>query len=178
MVRISNNILTILNTISFLLSIPIVVVGVWLSHQGATECEHYLEKVFLATGIFLMIISLAGMIGACCRVSWLLWLYLFVMLGLIVLLVFSTVFTLVVINKGGGQSLSDKAYKEYRLEDYSVWLQKRVNNNDENWRRIKSCLQYSKVCERMGTDEASTGRADDLFYSKRLSAIQVLEKFI
>lgn len=176
MVRISNNVLGILNTITFLLSVPILVTGVWLSRQGTTECEHYFEKYFIAFGIFLMIISVAGIIGACCRVTWLLWLYLFVMFLLIVLFLCCTIFTFVVTSKGvGGQSLSRKGYKEYRLGDYSIWLQKRVSNNGENWRRIKSCLQYGKVCESMASDDdgyASITRAD-LFYTKRLSAIQV-----
>ncbi|KAF1001953.1 hypothetical protein AG4045_016551, partial [Apium graveolens] len=50
----------IINIIAFILSIPIFVTGVWLSRQGNTECARSLEKVFVAFGVFLMIISIAG----------------------------------------------------------------------------------------------------------------------
>ncbi|XP_052200192.1 tetraspanin-8-like [Diospyros lotus] len=169
MVRMSNNLIGILNLVTFLLSIPILGAGIWLSHQGTTECERFLEKPVIALGVFLMVVSLAGLVGACCRVSWLLWVYLLVMFLLIVLLFCFTIFAFVVTNKGAGQSLSGKGYKEYRLGDYSNWLQKRVNST-KNWNKIKSCLQDSKVCKSLIDDGSSTPAED--FYREHLSAVQ------
>lgn len=170
MVKLSNNLVGILNIITFILSIPILIAGIWLSRQGTTECERFLEKPVIAIGVFLMLVSIAGIIGACCRVSWLLWTYLLIMFLLIVLLFCFTVFAFAVTNKGAGEHLSGKGYKEYKLGDYSNWLQKRVNNN-KNWRKIKSCLQDSKVCKSMTQDAGTTTL--DKFYSEHLSAIQV-----
>jgi len=169
MVRLSNNLVGILNILTFVLSIPILVAGVWLSKQGTSECERFLEKPVIALGVFLMLVSIAGIIGACCRVSWLLWVYLLVMFFLILLLFCFTIFAFVVTNKGAGETLSGKGYKEYKLGDYSNWLQKRVNS-DKNWNRIKSCLMDSKVCKSM-IDDGSTTRVEE-FYKERLSAIQ------
>ncbi|KAG1326496.1 tetraspanin-8 [Cocos nucifera] len=146
MFRLSNNLIGILNFLTFLLSIPILGGGIWLATRGSTDCEKFLQGPVIAVGVFLMVVSLAGLVGACCRVSWLLWLYLFVMFLLIVLLFAFTVFAFVVTNKGAGEVVSERGYKEYHLGDYSNWLQKRVNNS-KNWAKIRSCLQDSKVCQ-------------------------------
>lgn len=169
MVRFSNNLVGILNFLTFLLSIPILAGGIWLSRQGSTECERFLDKPVIALGVFLMVVSLAGLIGACCRVTWLLWVYLLVMFLLIVLLFCFTIFAFVVTNKGAGEAISQRGYKEYRLGDYSDWLQKRVNS-DKNWNKIRSCLQDSKVCKSLIDDGVDT--PDEVFYKSHLSAIQ------
>ncbi|OEL30158.1 Tetraspanin-8 [Dichanthelium oligosanthes] len=147
--RLSNNLIGILNAITFLLSIPILAAGIWLGHRAdGTECERYLSAPVIALGVFLLVVSLAGLFGACCRVTWLLWVYLLAMFALIVVLFCFTVFAFVVTNRGAGEAVSDRGYKEYKLGDYSNWLQKRVENT-KNWNRIRSCLQDSKVCKKL-----------------------------
>jgi ABC-type transport system involved in multi-copper enzyme maturation permease subunit len=167
--NLSNNLVGILNFLTFLISIPILVGGIWLSKHGTSECEKFLETPIIILGVFLMLVSLAGLIGACCRVSWLLWVYLFVMFLLIVLVFAFTIFAFVVTNKGAGQVLDNRGYKEYRLGDYSGWLQKRVNNT-KNWNKIKSCLVDSKVCsnfaDKYAKDDALT------FYKQKLSSTE------
>ncbi|MED6157257.1 Tetraspanin-8 [Stylosanthes scabra] len=169
MVRLSNNLIGILNFLTLLLSIPIIVSGVWLSKQANTDCERWLERPFIALGVFLLLVSLAGLIGACCRVTWLLWFYLLVMFVLIVIVFAFTIFAFVVTNKGAGEVVSGRGYKEYRLGDYSNWLQKRVNNT-KTWNKIKSCLQSGKLC----SDFKSRFLNDTVekFYSEKLSALQ------
>ncbi|RWR75381.1 tetraspanin-8 [Cinnamomum micranthum f. kanehirae] len=167
MFRISNNLIGILNFVTFLLSIPILGGGIWLSTRASTDCEKFLDGPIIALGVFLMVVSLAGLIGACCRVTWLLWVYLVVMFLLILLLFCFTVFAFVVTNKGAGQVVSGKGYKEYRLGDYSNWLQKRVNNT-KNWRKIKSCLADTNICKKLGESQDS----EAVFYKRNLSPIQ------
>ncbi|KAA0043105.1 tetraspanin-8 [Cucumis melo var. makuwa] len=169
MPRISNNLVGILNFVTFLLSIPILWAGVWLSKQGSTECEKYLDKPIIIIGVFLLLVSLAGLLGACCRISWLLWVYLLVMFVLIVILFAFTIFAFVVTNKGAGEVLSNRGYKEYRLGDYSGWLQKRVNNN-KNWNKIKSCLIDGKICSTFA-DKYIKDTVEQ-FYQENLSALQ------
>ncbi|XP_023007578.1 tetraspanin-8 [Cucurbita maxima] len=169
MVRFSNNLVGILNFIVFLLSIPIIAGGIWLSRQGTSDCEKFLDTPVIVIGVFLLLVSLAGFIGACCRVTWLLWIYLFVMFILIVLLFVFTIFAFAVTNKGAGQVLSNRGYKEYRLGDYSNWLQNRVNNN-KNWNKIRSCLVDGKVCTEFN-DKFARDTVDEL-YREHLSSIQ------
>ncbi|KAF9680608.1 hypothetical protein SADUNF_Sadunf06G0139400 [Salix dunnii] len=169
MFRLSNNLLGILNFITFLLSIPILWAGIWLRNKGASDCEKFLDTPVIVLGVFLLVVSLAGLIGACCGVSWLLWMYLVVMFLLIVVLFCFTIIAFVVTNKGAGKVLSDKGYKEYKLGDYSNWLQKRVTS-EKNWRKIKSCLIDSKIC----SDFQQRYLNDSLtvLYTRHLSALQ------
>jgi hypothetical protein len=147
--RLSNNLIGILNFVTFLLSVPILGAGIWLGHRAdGTECERYLSAPVIAFGVFLLAVSLAGLVGACCRVTWLLWVYLLAMFVLIVAVFCVTVFAFAVTNRGAGEAVSGRGYKEYRLGDYSNWLQKRVEST-KNWNRIRSCLQDSKVCKSM-----------------------------
>lgn len=169
MVRFSNNIVGILNFVTFLLSIPILGGGIWLANRASTDCEKFLEKPVIVIGVFLMLVSIAGLIGACCRVSWLLWVYLLAMFLLIVLLFCFTVFAFVVTNKGVGEVVSNRGYKDYRLGDYSHWLQKRVENTD-NWKKIRSCILDAKVCNSLAND--SGNKVADDFYQQNLSPIQ------
>ncbi|XP_058754776.1 tetraspanin-8-like isoform X1 [Vicia villosa] len=170
MSRFSNNLIGILNFLTLLLSIPILVMGVWLHKQSTTECERFLEKPIIALGVFLLVVSLMGLIGACCRVSWLLWFYLLVMFLLIVLLFAFTIFAFVVTNKGAGEAVSNRGYKEYRLGDYSNWLQNKVTDGSA-WKRIRSCLASGKVCE----DFQAKYLKDSVeqFHAEQLSALQV-----
>ena len=170
MVRLSNNLVGLLNFLTFVLSIPILVGGIWLSRQSNSECERFLEKPIIVLGVFLMVVSLAGLIGACCRVSWLLWGYLLVMFLLILLLTVFTIFAFAVTNKGAGEVVSGRGYKEYRLGDYSNWLQKRVRNT-KNWNKIKSCLSDSKVCSSFADKYVNDNFQQ--FYAEHLSALQV-----
>lgn len=168
--RVSNNLVGLLNFLTFILSIPIVIAGVWLRRQGSSECEKFLDTPIIVIGVFLMLVSLAGLIGACCKVSWLLWVYLLVMFLLIVVLFSFTIFAFVVTNKGAGKVTSNRGYKEYRLGDYSNWLQNRVNKT-KNWNKIKSCLIDSKVCTSFSNKYLNDSVNE--FYKENLSALQV-----
>ena len=87
---------------------------------------------------------------------------------LIVVLFCFTVFAFVVTNKGAGEAVSGRGYKEYKLGDYSNWLQKRVDNT-KNWDRIRSCLQDSKVCKKLQDKNETIAQ----FMASDLSPIEV-----
>jgi hypothetical protein len=155
-----SNLLTgFLNLATFILSIPIIAFGVWLSKTHDTVCVRFLQYPIIVIGVFILLMSLAGMIGAWCDKRFLMLLYLFVMFLLIVLLFCFTIFAFVVTNSGAGNAVSGKGYKEYKLGDYSTWLQKRVDD-PTYWSKIKSCIADSKVCSDLSKKYASQALFD------------------
>ncbi|EFJ06915.1 hypothetical protein SELMODRAFT_162119 [Selaginella moellendorffii] len=163
----SNYVTGIINFCTLVLSIPIIGAGIWLASKGDTECVRFLQWPVIAIGVFILVVSIAGFIGGCCRVAWLLWFYLFAMFLLILLLLIFTALAFVVTNRGAGHALSNRGYKDYRLGDYSTWLQRYVEK-PRNWRRIGSCLRDSRVCNDLDGDYNTRDR----FYAANLSPIQ------
>ncbi|KAJ7518159.1 hypothetical protein O6H91_21G057300 [Diphasiastrum complanatum] len=143
--KLSNQLTGIVNLVTLVLSIPIIGAGIWLASKHSTDCVKFLQWPVIFIGIFILLVSIAGFVGSCFRVAWLLWIYLLIMFLLIVLLFCFTVFAFVVTNNGAAHALAGKGYKEYRLSDFSSWLQKRVENKD-NWRKIQSCLSDAQIC--------------------------------
>lgn len=141
----SNAITGVLNFLTLLLSLPIIGFGVWLMKKHDSECVRFLQWPVIVLGVFVLVVSMAGMLGSLCGIRSLMWTYLFVMFTLIFLLFVFTIFAFVVTNSGAGRVVSGKGYKEYKLGDYSNWLQKRVDN-PSYWSKIKSCLADGQVC--------------------------------
>jgi Tetraspanin family len=169
MARISNGLITILNILIVLVSLVVIGVGAYFSLQSNSDCEKFLMWPVLILGFFLLVISLLGIMGSCCGISFFLWIYLFAMFLLILVMLFLTVFVFIVTNKGVGDAVSGRGYKEYRLGDYSGWLQKQVGNY-RTWSKIESCLKSAQVCH--GFTEKELMSANE-FYKKNLSPTQV-----
>lgn len=89
---------------------------------------------------------------------------------LIVLLFAFTIFAFVVTNKGAGEALSHRGYKEYRLGDYSNWLQNKVTNGN-TWERIRGCLESGKLCSEYHFKFLNDNI--EKFHTEQLSALQV-----
>lgn len=147
MYRFSNTVIGFLNLITLLASIPIIGGGLWMA-RDRTTCESFLQTPLLIIGFVILIISLAGFIGACFNVAWALWLYLFIMLILIGALMGFTVFGFVVTGPGGGDQIPGRVYMEYHLEKYSPWLRKRLND-PRNWETIRECILGSNTCAKI-----------------------------
>ncbi|KAI3884938.1 hypothetical protein MKX03_037874 [Papaver bracteatum] len=149
MYRFSNTVIGFLNLFTLLASIPIIGGGLWMA-RSSTTCESFLQTPLLVVGFIVLIVSLSGFIGACFNVAWALWVYLVVMLVLIGTLLALTIFGFVVTSEGGGNVVTGRMYKEYRLQDYSSWLRTRVQDHN-NWRAIRTCILGSKTCSKIST---------------------------
>ncbi|PIN11989.1 hypothetical protein CDL12_15408 [Handroanthus impetiginosus] len=147
MYRFSNTLIGFLNLFTLLASIPIIGAGLWMA-RSSTTCESFLQTPLLVVGFIILIISLAGFIGACFHVACALWVYLAVMLLLIGALMALTIFGFVVTSPGGGVPVPGRIYKEYRLENYSPWLRKRISD-PRYWSTVRSCILGSKTCEKI-----------------------------
>jgi hypothetical protein len=101
--RTSNHLIGVLNFLTFLLSIPILGGGIWLSSRANnTDCLKFLQWPLIIIGISIMVVSLAGFAGACYRNTFLLRFYLVVMFLIIAVLIGFIIFAYVVTDKGSG----------------------------------------------------------------------------
>ncbi|XP_058729872.1 tetraspanin-3-like isoform X2 [Vicia villosa] len=170
--RTSNHLIGVLNFLTFLLSIPILGGGIWLSSRANnTDCLKFLQWPLIIIGISIMVVSLAGFAGACYRNTFLLRLYLVVMFCVIAVLIGFIIFAYVVTDKGSGRSVVNKGYLDYYLEDYSGWLEERVAS-DAYWGKISSCIRDSKVCRKLARNFNDQPETADMFSQRKLTSVQ------
>ncbi|XP_052181136.1 tetraspanin-8-like [Diospyros lotus] len=170
MVRLSNGFVVFINVIGILLSLAVIASSLWFYLNHATPCQKLLERPLLILGLSLLVISVLGLVGAGCRNQFFLWIYLSALFLLILGLIGFTIFAIIVTNKGVGKAISRKGFKEYRLADYSNWLQDHVVNH-KNWEDIRSCLVDAGVCSDLGADPHYKDTQAD-FMNRGLSSVQ------
>lgn len=167
--RTSNHLIGLLNFLTFLLSIPILGGGIWLSSRANnTDCLKFLQWPLIIIGVSIMVVSLAGFAGACYRNTFLMYLYLWAMFFIIAALVGFIIFAYAVTDKGSGQPVINRVYLEYNLGDYSGWLKDRVAS-ESYWSKISSCIRDSHVCRKIRRNVGGFPEAPEMFYLRKLS---------
>lgn len=170
--RSSNHLIGILNFLTFLLSIPILGGGIWLSTRANnTDCMTFLQWPLIVIGVAILVVSLAGFAGACYRNTFLMYVYLWAMFFIIVVLIGFVIFAYVVTDKGSGRPVMNRAYDDYYLPDYSGWLKDRVAS-DSYWGKISSCIHDSGVCRKTGRLVNGSPESADLYYQRELNPIE------
>ncbi|KAF5773277.1 putative tetraspanin/Peripherin [Helianthus annuus] len=170
--RTSNHLIGLLNFLTFLLSIPILAGGIWLSTRANnTDCMSFLQWPLIFIGVSIMVVSLAGIAGACYRNTFLMYLYLWAMFIIIAVLIGFIIFAYAVTDKGSGRPVLNRVYPDYYLQDYSGWLKDRVAS-DGYWGKIRSCIHDSKACAKTGRVVAGYPETADMYYLRKLNPIQ------
>ncbi|KAJ0979348.1 hypothetical protein J5N97_014822 [Dioscorea zingiberensis] len=72
------------------------------------------------------------------------------MLLLIGALLGITIFGFAVTGGGGGVAVAGRNYKEYRLEDYTGWLRRRIEE-PAYWHTARACVVGSRACEKIAS---------------------------
>ncbi|WMV35278.1 hypothetical protein MTR67_028663 [Solanum verrucosum] len=166
MVRVSNFVISLVNVLTFMVAIMALGFGLWFKADEAKSlCQKSLYMPLLIFGGSLLVLSLLGLIGSCCRASFFLWVYLFFLFMFIVGMICLSIFTILVTNKSVAKALSGKGGNDAKFGDWGNWLEKHVVN-DENWDEIKSCMATFKYCQMM-----PRGKPAD-FYKYSLPATQ------
>ncbi|XVE54612.1 hypothetical protein DITRI_Ditri03aG0095800 [Diplodiscus trichospermus] len=166
MVRISNFVFNFINIFPFFLGLVAVVASIYFRVHGATVCQNTLRNPLLITGLVLFVISLLAFIGSCCNAKIFLTVYSILMVLVILALTGLTLFVIVVTNKGVARKIAGLGFSEYRLEDYSGWLQHNFVKNNK-WDQIRSCLSDSHVCKTLHSHATFSG-----FIKQKFSSIQ------
>ncbi|KAJ4823575.1 hypothetical protein Tsubulata_029691, partial [Turnera subulata] len=120
--------------------------GIHSAHHTATPCQRSLQNPLLIVGGVIAGLSLLGFAGSCFKSNLFLKPYLFLTFLVIVGLIGFTIFAFLVTNANAGKAVSGKGYKQYRLGDYTHWLQNHFVNA-KHWSAIKSCLVEAQVCK-------------------------------
>ncbi|KAJ3691994.1 hypothetical protein LUZ60_012344 [Juncus effusus] len=165
----SNNITAVLNFVSFLCSFPIITAGIWLATKADNQCLHLARWPLIFLGGLILLVSLAGFVGAFYNRPCLLALYLFAMAAVIVVLIAFLVFAFVVTRPQGVIEIPGRAYKEYYVSGFSTWLRNYVTNGN-NWVQIRDCLSQSDTCQKLAKDESYF--TAEQFFQTRLSPLQ------
>ncbi|XP_026414982.1 tetraspanin-6-like isoform X1 [Papaver somniferum] len=149
MYRFSTTVIGLLNLLTLLASIPVMGAGLWMARGTSTACQEFLRTPLLFIGFIVLLVSLAGFIGACFRIVMAMWIYLVVVFILMVTILSFIVFGFTVTSKsGGGFEVPGRVYKEYRLDHYAPWMRNRVMN-PRDWETIRSCILSSKSCSKV-----------------------------
>ncbi|KAL8150540.1 hypothetical protein V2J09_020348 [Rumex salicifolius] len=146
---------TITSIISILLSIPIILSGVYLAfYQPENSCLKILHWPLLLLGAAVSVTALIGLLGSIWRLTWLVILYFLAMsaaiaaLGVVVVSVY--VATNVKNSDDGdfGALAGEDTYpsSDYRLDDFSSrWFRRRVEGV-RRWDEIRECLNSAGAC--------------------------------
>jgi len=165
---VSNNITAVVNFIALLASIPIIGSGVWLASKPDNECIHNFRWHVLVLGLLVLLVSLAGFVGAYWNKQGLLAFYLCCMAILIALLLFILLFSFIVTRPDGTYYVPGRGFKESMLHGFSPWLRNHLTAS-RSWNKITTCLADSDVCIKLTQDYVSA----DQFFNSHISPLQV-----
>lgn len=169
MFRKSNAAIGALNVLTVLLGFAAVIGGIYIGVRGerASDCLRFLRQPLLIGGVLTAVVSTLGIVGSLCRVNVAMYIYLLVMLVLILGLFSLTIFALFVTSKSAGH----KAWRKYKVADFSHWLQRNMIDDYRRWNQVKSCLMEVHVCRNLAVDDGDPGNHAKIF--RHLSYTQV-----
>lgn len=147
---VSSLVLGCINTLTLCLSLPILLVGYLIKLSANSPCDPIMYKPLISLGTCLLVVSFFGMLGACCRLSLFLWLYVIMLFILIVSLLASLTVGAVVIKEGGVGRDVLGGLKEFELQGFSGWLKKNVVG-PSHWEDVKQCMIHHDACGKMDT---------------------------
>lgn len=170
MVRFSNAVTGIVNILSAILALLVIGTGIFFYIHQTSTCQQFLQAPLLVTGVILFLVSLIGLLGSCARINVFLYIYLTLVFVFVLGLIGVTIFVFIVTNEGAGRAVSGRGYKEYRLGDYSHWLQNHLARG-KIWDDLRTCMVDSNVCQKLASDHALA--AD--FNKMNLTPIEVIK---
>ncbi|GLU20290.1 hypothetical protein SLE2022_364980 [Rubroshorea leprosula] len=166
MVRVSNFIVGLVNSLSLLLGLAAAISGLYFLIHGGTQCQESLSDPLLITGGFVFLFSVLGLIGVWGKNNLVMFIYLTAMFVLLMGIIGFTVFVFLVTDKAVGEVVSERGYKQYKTSDYGHWLERHFVDG-KKWDRVRACLVETHVCKNLASKKESD------FIKKTLTPIQL-----
>lgn len=142
MPKCSNAASCFINFLSLLVAIPLLCFGLWLKAEAKIECQRYVYVTVIAMGGVLLILSLLGIFGSCCRLNFFLGLYLFFMFLLMLAIAASISFTFYITSSVTIRQTEGSGV-EYMLGNPS-WLQDKLVGE---WATTEKCMKEVRLCD-------------------------------
>ncbi|CAM0946112.1 unnamed protein product [Alopecurus aequalis] len=166
----SNKITACVALMALICAVPIIASGLWFASAQGEGCARLARWPVAIMGGLILLVALAGFVGAYWDHRRLLAFYLVAMGALIVLLIALLIFGFAVTRGSGAYPVLGRAYDEYRLDGFSMWLRGYVSDDPGRWEGIMSCLADSDTCKKLAR-QASFVTADQ-FYQSNLTPVQ------
>lgn len=171
MSRLSNCVFCFLNFCALMIGIAAISLALNFHINGGNDCQRIIQEPLLVMGVVIFVISSIGLIGACCKANFALWIYLMVMFFYVLGLFGFILFSFVITNEHVVRSIvKEIGIRDYQPEDFSEFLRVHFING-QHWDGIKTCLVEANVCKRM--NENSNVNTISNLYQQHLTPIEV-----
>lgn len=136
MVRWSNAVVCFVNILTLLIGTAFIC-GFTLKSSGK-ECLHGVQWTFTCIGVFMLILSMLGIFGSCCRFNYFLGIYIFLLFLMMFIVISAITWTFMNTSK-----VTNGNAPEYKLVVSSSWIQKKIIRN---WKGMEKCIRETKLC--------------------------------
>ncbi|XP_024383065.1 tetraspanin-10 [Physcomitrium patens] len=133
-----------INALAVLLAIALLSLGIWLATRPG-DCEKYATVPVFLAGAFFLLVAVLGLFGSWFAIIPILYTYLVLTFATLIGFLILTIFIFAVTSKGGGYAVAGQTFQEYKVSDYSNYVQDRLNRVS-NWNHIKAVIAASDSC--------------------------------
>ncbi|CAL5338439.1 unnamed protein product [Camellia sinensis] len=144
MVEFTNVVITSCNFFGLLLSIVPIASATYIFINGPVSCDDESPVVTMALGVFILVMSVVGLIGATAKCRVLMLTYLWMFSVVIVMALCMTTITFVVTSNSPADVV--KASRGYKLKEFMPLFTKYMVN-DGKWVDAKNCMIEQHFCK-------------------------------
>ncbi|KAL9230121.1 hypothetical protein vseg_005511 [Gypsophila vaccaria] len=142
MARWSNNLTACINLCNLLIGLSILTFAITMMNaEPVSTCKKLLVPPSVKIGSVLVVVSLLGLLGSCCRSPFLLWIYLFFHIIIIFVMVIGIVLWIKIITTRVNLDVGE----EYRFSSFASWFKDHVFGMTE-WSHVRQCMIDRDLC--------------------------------
>ncbi|XP_024372515.1 tetraspanin-10 [Physcomitrium patens] len=136
--------IAVINVIAVLAALALISLGIWLATRPG-DCEKYLTVPVFLLGAFFLLVAVLGVSGSWFGFVPVLYTYLVLMFVVALGFLALSIFIFAVTSPGQGYYVAGQNFKEYRISDYSQYMQDRLDKVS-NWNHLKAVIASHDTC--------------------------------